>query len=82
MWGYADSKCPPEQWHKSFPAGAGSAQSPIDISNAQYSSVLRPITIEYDDSSAANIVNTGHSVQVNFNPGSTINGILYCIENL
>ena len=76
MWGYADSKCPPEQWHESFPAGAGSSQSPIDIANATFSAELRPIALDYDASSAADIVNTGHSVQVNFNPGSTINGTL------
>lgn len=66
-WGY-DGDLSPEKWaelDESFVAcSAGKNQSPINITNSILSK-LPPITFDYDINSH-NIVNNGHTVQVNF----------------
>jgi len=75
-WGYRScSSCPPGKWQNNFDAGKGSSQSPIDIKSASTENKeLRPLKVTYNSTSAKNIINNGHSVQVNFDPGCTISG--------
>ena len=72
-WGYRGD-IGPAYWGSLDPAFAacarGSEQSPIDISNAQ-SRTQPPIEFDYGPR-AAEIVNTGHTIQVNVTPGSGI----------
>ena len=72
-WGYGGD-VGPAHWGSLDPAfatcAAGSAQSPIDLTGAQ--SVAQP-PIEFDYAPrAAEIVNTGHTIQVNVAAGSGI----------
>uniref|UniRef100_A0A8C4VIC3 Carbonic anhydrase n=1 Tax=Gopherus evgoodei TaxID=1825980 RepID=A0A8C4VIC3_9SAUR len=66
-WGYA-SHNGPAHWHENFPIANGKRQSPIDINteSAQYDSSLKPLHFSYDPSTARNIVNNGHSFNVEF----------------
>jgi len=75
-WGYAKSQCPPENWHELFPVANGETQSPIDIQtgNIKFNNGLGSLMLDYKPETADNIVATGHSVQVNFNAGSTLKG--------
>lgn len=64
----------PANWGELSPdweaCGVGQAQSPIDITEAQPVS-LTDIDIAYSDS-AINIFNNGHTIQVNYDEGSSI----------
>ena len=77
-WGYSGHEGP-ENWGKLDPEYAlcseGKNQSPVDLTG-MIESDLPPITINYK-SGGNEIVNNGHSIQVNYNPGSTIkvNGV-------
>lgn len=57
--------------------GAGKTQSPINISSA-YSTDIIDISFDYSES-ALNILNNGHTIQVNYDAGSSItyNGVTY-----
>lgn len=72
-WGY-EGEHGPEQWgHMSADFKAcseGKTQSPIDISNAQ-SEDLSDIQFNYK-ASKLNVINNGHTVQVNYDGGSSI----------
>ncbi|MFV2061504.1 MAG: carbonic anhydrase, partial [Gammaproteobacteria bacterium] len=72
-WGYND-KMGPSQWAKidkhNFMCSKGKNQSPINITQAD-SATLERIKFNYS-SSLKNIVNNGHTVQVNINSGSDI----------
>jgi len=72
-WSYNDEEGP-ERWGDLKPeyakCKAGQLQSPIDIRNTR-KAPLPPIQFEYKPS-AFKIVNTGHSIQVNYDPGSFI----------
>ncbi|XP_067290884.1 carbonic anhydrase 2 [Pseudorasbora parva] len=77
-WGYADHNGP-HKWCETFPIANGSRQSPIDIqtSGASYDEKLKPLTLQYQPSTSLDIVNSGHSFQVNFaddNDSSTLTG--------
>nr|XP_048697073.1 carbonic anhydrase 2-like isoform X3 [Caretta caretta] len=66
-WGYA-SHNGPAHWHENFPIANGEHQSPININtqSAQYDASLKPLHVHYDPSTAKNIVNNGHSFNVEF----------------
>ncbi|XP_051538368.1 carbonic anhydrase 2 [Myxocyprinus asiaticus] len=66
-WGYADHNGP-LKWVESFPIANGPRQSPIDITpkGASYDSSLKPLKLKYDPSTSLDILNNGHSFQVNF----------------
>uniref|UniRef100_A0ACB8FEE0 Carbonic anhydrase 2 n=1 Tax=Sphaerodactylus townsendi TaxID=933632 RepID=A0ACB8FEE0_9SAUR len=66
-WGYGKDNGP-STWHEVFPIANGNRQSPIDIQtkSAKYDSSLKPLSITYDPSPAKNIVNNGHSFNVEF----------------
>lgn len=57
--------------------GTGKTQSPIDISSS-YSVNINDVAFNYD-TSAINILNNGHTIQVNYDAGSSIelNGVTY-----
>ena len=44
------------------------------LGKVKYNEELKPLRMDYCAKTAADIVATGHSVQVNFNPGSTVSG--------
>jgi carbonic anhydrase 2 len=75
-WGYGHSECPPEKWVNGFPIAEGKSQSPIDVKtgSVKFNNGLSSIMLDYKPETADNIVATGHSVQINFNSGSTIKG--------
>jgi len=75
-WGYNNNACPPEKWHEKFAIANGTSQSPIDIQTGkiEFNNTLGSIQLDYKNDNASDIVATGASVQVNFNPGSTIKG--------
>jgi carbonic anhydrase len=64
----------PERWGEMYPdwaiASKGKEQSPIDLAFAA-SSNLPEITFDYK-ASPLEVVNNGHTIQVNYKPGSTI----------
>ena len=72
-WSYAGEEGP-EQWGKLSPefrvCDLGVQQSPIDLT-ASIPANLRGIGIDYR-STTANVVNNGHTIQVNCDPGSSI----------
>jgi len=63
----------PEQWGDLAPqyatCGTGKAQSPIDITTAQ--DRASAITTHYRET-AVDVVNNGHTIQLNYAPGSTL----------
>lgn len=73
-WGYEGHEGP-EHWSELDPqfslCASGKTQSPIDIRSA-VAAELKPIEVNYA-SAGRDIVNNGHTVQVNFAVGSTIN---------
>lgn len=78
-WGYSGAQAP-EHWAKlspDFSACAGRNQSPVDIRRA-ISAELAPIAPSYQPG-GQEFVNNGHSVQVNYAPGShlDIDGIRF-----
>jgi carbonic anhydrase len=58
----------------------GQRQSPIDIKGAKKDSTLAPIQFDYKPS-PLKIINNGHTIQINFAPGSsiTVNGKSYAL---
>jgi carbonic anhydrase len=72
-WSYEGEEGP-EHWAELSPAnaacGSGAAQSPIDLANATEAD-LANITFDYQPSNI-NILNNGHTIQVNADPGSGI----------
>jgi len=72
-WGYSGSEGP-AHWGELNPEFAacktGHLQSPVDIAGAQ-SADLPAIQFEYKPS-ALHIINNGHTIQVNYAPGSFI----------
>lgn len=66
----------PAHWHEHFPIANGERQSPIDIcrKSAKYDSSLKPLSFSYDASTARNIVNNGHSFNVEFDDSSDKSG--------
>lgn len=71
-WGYSGSGAP-EHWaqlsHDNF-ACSGSNQSPINLTGF-IKSQLTPIVFDYQ-AGGDEIINNGHTVQVNYQPGSSI----------
>jgi carbonic anhydrase len=72
-WGYTGEGAP-ENWSKLDPANAacsvGKRQSPIDIKGATTSN-LPALQFDYK-SVPLNIIDNGHTIQVNYAPGSTL----------
>ena len=72
-WSY-EGKEGPQHWAKLDPAyatcGSGHAQSPIDITHAKPAE-LAPLEFAYQ-SVPLSIINNGHTIQVNYPPGSTL----------
>ncbi len=71
-WEYSGAEGP-ESWARLSPdysACSGKNQSPIDLTGFVEAD-LEPIEVEYQ-AGATEIVNNGHTVQVNFRPGSRI----------
>lgn len=64
----------PAHWAELSPAfatcGAGRNQSPVDLTN-MIEGELAPITFSYQ-AGGNEVVNNGHTIQVNYRPGSTI----------
>lgn len=79
-WGYTGEGAP-ENWGKLKPeyalCGTGKSQSPIDI-NKTIIAKLENISFSYKDT-PLKIINNGHSIQVNYEPGSfiTVDGETY-----
>jgi carbonic anhydrase len=72
-WGY-EGDAGPKSWGKLSPANAmcdlGKNQSPIDIRTPQHTSG-NPLRPTYS-AKAASIINNGHTVQIDFAPGSSL----------
>jgi len=72
-WGYSGNEGP-EHWGKLDPeyssCSEGKNQSPVNLTG-MIESDLSPITINYQ-SGGNEILNNGHTIQVNYKPGSTI----------
>jgi carbonic anhydrase len=72
-WGYA-GEAGPENWSKVDPKNVmcalGRNQSPIDLAGF-VEAELKPLQLAYK-AGAADIVNNGHTVQINYAPGSTL----------
>ncbi len=72
-WGY-EGEGAPANWGNLKPefalCGTGQSQSPIDIDKT-YKTMLEPVAVSYKQS-PLKIVNNGHSVQVNIEPGSSV----------
>jgi carbonic anhydrase len=72
-WGYS-GEAGPDNWSKVDPKFAmcalGRNQSPIDLAGF-VEAELKPLKLAYK-AGAADIVNNGHTVQVNYAPGSTL----------
>jgi carbonic anhydrase len=72
-WGYA-GEAGPENWSKLdgkfVMCGIGRNQSPIDLAGFVEAD-LKPLKADYK-AGASEIVNNGHTVQVNYTPGSTL----------
>lgn len=65
----------PEHWGELSPAfaacGSGKNQSPVNLSS-MIEGELEPIGIDYQ-AGGTEVINNGHTVQVNYQPGSSIN---------
>jgi carbonic anhydrase len=73
-WSHHEGEDGPENWANlcdGFKECAGQAQSPIDIKDAVANESLKPIEFTYGESKAF-IINNGHTVQFNVDPGSYI----------
>jgi len=72
-WSY-EGESGPENWGKLDPkyvmCGIGRNQSPVDLSRF-VEAELAPLKMQYK-TSASEIVNNGHTLQVNYTPGSTL----------
>jgi len=72
-WGY-EGEGGPAHWGTLKPeyalCGSGMSQSPIDIDKT-YKAALEDIAVSYKET-PLRIVNNGHSIQINYEPGSSI----------
>jgi len=69
-WGY-EGAMNPAHWGKEFPAcGLGKAQSPIDI-KGPFAKATQAIKPDYKEG-VLKVVNNGHTIQVNVDPGSKL----------
>lgn len=72
-WGYS-GEAAPENWSKLDPkfavCGIGRNQSPIDLTGF-VEAELKPLKLEYK-AGASDIVNNGHTVQIDYAPGSAL----------
>jgi carbonic anhydrase len=72
-WGYA-GEAGPENWSKIDPkfamCGLGRNQSPVDLAGFVEAD-LKPLKLDYK-AGAAEILNNGHTVQVNYTAGSSL----------
>lgn len=72
-WGYS-GESGPDNWSKLDPkftmCALGKNQSPIDVKDT-IEAELKPLSLDYKPG-AASIVNNGHTVQINYAPGSTL----------
>jgi carbonic anhydrase len=72
-WGYTGHGSP-EHWGDLSPEYAtcstGKNQAPVDL-HGFIEAELNPLTIQYQ-AGGTEVVNNGHSIQVNYNPGSTL----------
>ena len=80
-WGYTGDEGP-ERWGDMFAGCRGSAQSPVDIRQTRTAVNGPPITFDYRDSRLS-VVNDGHSIQVDYEPGSsmTVGGTRYELQH-
>ncbi|HEV8617408.1 MAG TPA: carbonic anhydrase [Methylomirabilota bacterium] len=73
-WGYSGAGAP-DKWGELSPQYAacktGKNQTPIDIKGAVVADDLAPITFDYKPS-PLRIIDNGHTIQVNYAPGSSI----------
>jgi carbonic anhydrase len=73
-WGYSGAGAP-DKWGGLSPEYAacktGKSQTPIDIKGAAVAADLAPITFDYKPS-PLRIIDNGHTIQVNYAPGSSI----------
>ena len=79
-WGYSGEHGP-ANWGDTFETcGLGKQQSPIDIESSEKAN-LPKISFSYQ-SSPLNVINNGHTTQVNYAPGSTVelNGKTYELQ--
>jgi carbonic anhydrase len=82
-WGYSGEGAP-ENWGKLDPSFAtcatGKNQSPIDIDTTTKGN-LKPVRIHYQ-SGTTEILNNGHTVQVNYRPGSSleVDGLTFALQ--
>jgi carbonic anhydrase len=72
-WGYT-GHASPQHWGELSPefqlCGSGKNQAPIDL-HAMIEADLKPLGIAYS-AGGEEVVNNGHSIQVNYQPGSTL----------
>jgi carbonic anhydrase len=72
-WGYS-GEAAPQNWGKLDPkfalCGSGKNQSPVDLANFVEAD-LKPLKFAYK-AGAADILNNGHTVQIDYAPGSTL----------
>src|SRR5262245_23507589 len=68
-WSY-EGATGPAHWGEFFPECGGKSQAPIDI-HAPFKSDSDVIAVDYKQS-PLKIINNGHSIQVNYAPGSSI----------
>lgn len=73
-WGYT-SDAGPDHWGDLKPeyelCRIGRKQSPVDITGAMPDGMLQPAMINYQNTPVT-LVNNGHTIQVNYAPGSTL----------
>lgn len=73
-WGYANHDGP-EHWGELDPAyglcRTGRQQSPVDITGAVHDSSIGPLGVAYKRT-AVNVVNNGHTIQVDCDPSSQL----------
>jgi carbonic anhydrase len=80
-WTY-EGETGPDHWGELDPGYAacstGEAQSPIDIADPTEGDLV-DVTVSYQPASPLKIINNGHTIQVNIDPGSTaeIDGVEY-----
>jgi carbonic anhydrase len=69
-WGYTGAHGP-QHWGDTYATCRGAAQSPIDIRQTRPATSGAPIALDYRDS-VLSVVNNGHTIQVDYEPGSSI----------
>jgi len=72
-WSYSGDKAP-QFWADidGYSDCGGHSQSPINIVNAESSENLKPLFLEYSKKEKTEILNNGHTVQVNYDNGALI----------